>query len=273
MRIHKLSFLRKIVLPLFKRLNPGTIKIKHHFTGKPFYLDAFMHKGYWFHGKNREAETMQLFADLIAPGSTVIEVGAHIGYISLFFSKLVAPNGRVIVFEPGYNNLPYLKKNTGGLPNFELIEKAVSNSNGKALFFVESITGQNNSLLPNYDGFDQNAREAGLSSAKKSVEVETTTLDTFARTLQPGSIDFIKIDIEGAEIMALKGMTDILATIKPTMMIEVSENHGEVFRLLDSHSYQLFDANRSRVRLDSSEFMNLFCIHESNKPLLKKMGH
>ena len=103
--------LRRLILPLFAKINPGNITIRHHFTDQKFYLHSFRHKNYWVHGKKREQTTMDLFEILIDFGDTVIELGAHIGYISLYFAKLVGDNGNVVVFEPGPDNFKYLYRN------------------------------------------------------------------------------------------------------------------------------------------------------------------
>src|SRR5687768_9187669 len=150
MAIHQHKVLRRIIIPLLKKLNPGKISIRHHYTKGRIVLDAFNHKGYWYHGRNREVDTMELFRKLIQPGFTVIEVGGHIGYITNYFSHLVGPLGKVYVFEPGENNLPYIKENIQKLTNVVLVQKAVSDTNGIARFYVEDLSGQNNSLLSDY---------------------------------------------------------------------------------------------------------------------------
>src|SRR6478735_1296610 len=106
-----LKFARRSLLPIFAKVNPGDITIKNHYTGDALHLHSFQHKGYWFYGRRREAATMKLFQRLIQPESVVAEVGGHIGYITQFFATLVGPRGRVYVFEPGPNNLPYLRAN------------------------------------------------------------------------------------------------------------------------------------------------------------------
>jgi len=88
-----------------------------------FRLNSFRHKGYWYHGKSRELRTMQLFAKLIRPNDTVAEVGGHIGFISMFFAKLVGDNGRVVVFEPGSNNLPYLRQASSCSPTYKSLSR------------------------------------------------------------------------------------------------------------------------------------------------------
>lgn len=61
---HNNLLLRRIGLPLLKAFNRN-ISIRHPWTGDRFQLSLFEHKGYWFHGKNREANEMHAFGCLI----------------------------------------------------------------------------------------------------------------------------------------------------------------------------------------------------------------
>jgi FkbM family methyltransferase len=54
---------------------------------------------------------MTSLGKLIRSGETIVEIGGHIGYLSIYLSDLVGPQGRVYVFEPGPNNIPYIRKN------------------------------------------------------------------------------------------------------------------------------------------------------------------
>ncbi len=114
MALHKLPLLRRLAIPLLRRVNLGDVTIKHHWTGDPLRLHSFKHKGYWYFGKRREWQNMQRFAELLGPGDRVIDVGGHIGYLSLYFSKLVGPSGHVYTLEPGANNLVYTRANLAG---------------------------------------------------------------------------------------------------------------------------------------------------------------
>jgi predicted O-methyltransferase YrrM len=111
MKLYDQKYLRSVALPLLKKFSFDA-KMQHHWVpNTKFKLNTFKHKGYWYHGKSREHETMMIFRNLIKENNVVVEVGGHIGYISIFFSHLVGVNGRVIVFEPGTNNLPYITDN------------------------------------------------------------------------------------------------------------------------------------------------------------------
>ncbi|QMU28237.1 FkbM family methyltransferase [Adhaeribacter radiodurans] len=265
--------MRKLFLNLLKIFNPGTIKIRHHYTHQPFFLDTFMHKGYWYHGKNRELDTMDFFRDCITPGSTVIEVGAHIGYVSQYLSSLTGETGKVLIFEPGINNIPYLQRNIAKLNNVELIQKAVSDKNGVANFYLENLTGQNNSLINDYQRFNAALANSGVKVSKKTVEVETVSLDSYLKQFYlNASINFIKMDIEGAELFALTGMTETLTKHKPNLMIEVTVNDYEVLQLLNNLDYILLNPKKRLVNNLKKVNGNILGIHKSRKEVLEKFG-
>ena len=145
-------WMRRVLLPIFARVNPGEVTIRNHYSGHALRLHSFRHKGYWFHGRRREAATMALFPRVIRQGDLVAEVGGHIGYISQYFSQLVGESGHVVVFEPGPNNLPFLRRNTRDLPNVQVVALGVGREPGHADFFIEGLTGQNNSFVANFEG-------------------------------------------------------------------------------------------------------------------------
>lgn len=182
---------------------------------------------------------MMLFQKLISPGDTVIEIGGHIGFVSQYFSKLTGPTGKVIVFEPGSNNLPYIKKNTARCSNIFLETQAVSEKSGTAILYEDNISGQNNSLLADYHVADGVAQSHSLQLIKKKNHVNVTSLDDY---LNDKSIipKFIKIDIEGCELQALRGMGRVLKNVQ-SLMVEVSCNHDEVFKILSSEGFFIYN--------------------------------
>lgn len=272
-KLYRNKKLRKLIIPLLKKLNLGNITIRHHYAGTKFRLDSFIHKGYWYHGKNREKIQMDNFRKVISEGDTVFELGAHIGYISVYFSQLVGEKGNVVVFEPGVNNLPYVRFNLGHAPfkNVQLVEKAVSDQNGTATFYLEHLTGQSNSLVKDYRVSKKIESKAFVELDKKEVQVETIRIDDFVKQQNISKLDFIKIDIEGAEYLAIKGMPDTLATLKPVMMIEVTENHEALYNLLREKGYVFVDEFFKKVEDKKAFYGNLFCVHASNQAMISKL--
>lgn len=258
--------LRKVAIGALRRFNLGDISIRHHYTGERITLHSFKHKGYWYYGKRREAESMALFARLVSPQDTVIDVGGHIGYLSLYFAQLVGQRGQVIVFEPGPNNLPYTRANLRAKPNVRLIETAVADFSGKVSFYIEDYTGQNNSLLSDYSRFDENLTNAGMRGqmTKSIVEVGCTTLDEFCAKLTVPPPSFIKIDVEGAELTVLRGMQQTLRAENVALMVEVTEQASAVCELLTSAGYKAYSERKTPIRSPEELRENTFWLKDSD---------
>ena len=261
---YKIKSLRKIILPLLKKYSKD-FWMSHHWTEDKFFLNSYLHKGYWFHGKNREKATLQFYERIIRQGDIVIEVGGHIGYFSLFFSKLVGVKGKVFVFEPGDNNIEYTKRNIAQKNNIELYKKAIGDKNGKEKFYMDGITGQNNSLVKEFKGLEVNMAYA-MDKAAKVTEtmVETITMDTFCleKNVKP---NFIKIDVEGFEYNVLCGMEKTIHS-HPIIMIEVQKNQELIYDFFQKHNYILYNALQEKVTkeyIKNCVTENIFCFHNA----------
>lgn len=253
---------RRLALAALRRMSRD-ITIRHHHTGDPLRLNLYMHKGYWYHGRRREAETLALCRALIHPGDTVFDVGGHIGYLSLYFARLAGPDGRVHVFEPGKNNLPYLERNIAGHTTITLVPKAAGAVPGRATIYLENLAGQNNSLVPEFEGLARNAALADAGADRVVArEVSVTSLDLYSR--QADSVpDFVKIDVEGFELEVLQGMAALFRQ-RPLIMVEVQRNQVEVFEVLDAAGYRMFNDRRRQLQLKQAGRLrgtNVFALH------------
>jgi len=202
-------------------------------------------------------------------GDTVIEVGGHIGYISLYFKHLVG-NGKVIVFEPGENNLPYLLKNIEG-KGIEVVKKAVGKKEGVCSFFLDNLSGQNNSVIKDFFMRENTAANAFDPKAKGITEtrVEMVTLDKFVATRQIEPT-LVKIDIEGHELEALEGMREMIVQHLPILMVEVQVHHREIAALLEGYGYVLVQEDGQPFSF--SRIGNVFCFHaEQHKGALAEL--
>lgn len=232
--------LRRMGLPLLRLVGRDTT-IRHHWWPQAkMRLHTYRHRGYWFKGRRRERRVMQLFERFVREGDTVVEVGGHIGYVTLNLRRLVGESGRVVVFEPGINNLPYLRANVAPFSNIELIEKACGDREDTVSFWIEGLSGQNNSLNRDYLNFAQNRSNAYSTDEMREVKVAMTTLDDhlFRSALKPS---LVKIDVEGAEKLVLEGATRVLRDIRPVIIIEVTENADTVGAILTSNGYLISD--------------------------------
>lgn len=230
------QLLRKILFPIMRSFN-FRVKITHPQTKRKFYLKFWDHKGYWFHGVKREAFENQIFEKLIQPGDTVLEVGAHIGFVTQFFEYLVGDDGDVIACEPTKDTLEFLRTNT--LNSTILVAKAVSNSIGIETLYREKFGGFTNSLDHEFTKEQvKNLSETQRNKAKtiEKAKVQTTTIDRISAELniQP---DFIKIDVEGVELKVLQGAKVSLQRTS-FVMIEISKNIEEIYQLMDQHGFK-----------------------------------
>ena len=241
----RFSVLRYFVIWMLRRF-PVDMHIKNPYSKKRFRLNTYNHKGYWFYGKAREEGTTNSLKRLIKNGDVVIEVGGHIGFLSHLYSQLVGIDGSVHVFEPGDNNLPYTRPNLDCLENVTLYEKGCSDNSGIVAFHLDALSGQNNSILEDYDHVEATAASHYVSAQRVKKTIEVITLDEFIENLgaQP---EHIKIDVEGAELLVVKGMSKFLGTV-PTLMIEVTRDEREVFSLMRAAGYVAYDEHLVEIQ-------------------------
>ncbi|MFH0737391.1 MAG: FkbM family methyltransferase [Candidatus Micrarchaeota archaeon] len=140
-------------------------------------------------------------------GDVVIDAGAYHGIFSVIMSKMVGAGGRVICLEPDQDNLEILKKNLelNGCSNVTTSQKALWN--GKTSLTFNSQGTVSSTLFCQSDG-----PEKEKSKPAKKVTVETTSIRDILEEFRLDKIDFIKMDIEGAEIEALDGCAQIIAS-------------------------------------------------------------
>jgi FkbM family methyltransferase len=147
----------------------------------------------------------------ILPGSIVVDAGASAsGIATIYFSKMVGDTGKVIALEPDKNNFKILEQNLrmNDIKNVIVINKGLWR-NEETLSF-NSEMGESSSVLFN----NENANASG-----KQIKIDCVDLDHLLAELGVQRVDFIKMDIEGAEIEALEGMMNTLKTGKPSLAI------------------------------------------------------
>ena len=207
--------------------------LSHH-----FHLD----RNILIHG-DYDHELHLLFARRVKPGMTVLDVGANLGEMSLHLGALVGPGGKVHAFEPyppAYERLvQHIERN--------LLQSRID---PHALAF-SNVPGSLTMSVP-----DSGADNQGVGSIvnhdagrlPKTVRVEATTLDLFVERHAIGKIDFIKLDIQGAEYFFLEGGRQTLRDQRPEIVMEVSpgdlrplgKTSRDLLMLVDSLGYRSF---------------------------------
>lgn len=177
--------------------------------GHPMMLDPFdsivspmlLRDGYF------EPFETQLIQAEVRPGDVVLDIGANIGYYTLILARLVGEAGRVYAFEPDPANFELLQKNLriNGYKNVVLVKKAVSDVSGPlSLFLCPDNKGDHRI----YDSHDD----------RPAIDIEAITLDEYFGP-EFGRIDFVKMDIQGAEGRALRGMRQLLSAQRSVKLI------------------------------------------------------
>ena len=148
---------------------------------------------------------------ILQPGMTAVDIGANIGCFALAMARAVRPNGKVYAFEPEPSNLEKLRKNCSLNQAEQVIVegKAVGDRNGKARLYLSGETA-----VAHPDGSES-------SDKATAVEAEMVTLDSYFGA-EPPSIDLLKMDIQGGEAAALRGMRRALdASPQMQMIVEL----------------------------------------------------
>lgn len=244
--ILKPRILRKITNSILKRIMPEEIEIE---KGVFLELDRSdpVASGAVSLGVYERYET-DLFRSKIKLGMTIIDIGANLGYYTAIASYNVGERGRVISLEPEPNFFKLLSRNISrnNLKNVELFEMAIADKNGEMELFLSNENKGHNSLIYSEE-------------LKTSVLVKTITLDEFLSSKKITNVDIIKMDIEGAEILAIEGMKNTLIKYMPLLFLEFSphsiiklkKNPLDFLSILHKIGYSIFEINKTRQCLDA----------------------
>jgi FkbM family methyltransferase len=162
-----------------------------------------------------EGVEMRFVQKLLRPGMTVLDVGAHHGLYTLLTSKRVGWRGTVIAFEPSSRERKRLRRHmrVNGCRNVLIKPFALGNESGEADFFlVEGLQDWCNSLRPPV-----------VEERTCTVRVEVRRLDDVLIEYGVKQVDFIKLDVEGAELSFLQGACETLAKSRPAVLAEVQD--------------------------------------------------
>ncbi len=172
----------------------------------------------------------------INPGDIVWDIGANLGLFSFAAASKAGPTGSVLAIEPDPRHADLILKSRRRLSSqhasLDVICAAVSKAQGIAELEI-SARGHARNHLTEVAG-----NEAGQAVETKSVI--TITLDWLLEHRPAPKM--VKIDVEGAECLVLAGAHRLLSEVRPTIYIEVSDDHiAEVTSILKSYHYLLFD--------------------------------
>ncbi len=249
--IGKFKLVNKINRYFVSQLKPDFVEI----DGFRVFLDKNDSLGLSMN-KMHEKMEREIVINEIKEGSIVVDVGAHIGYYTLLFSKIVGEKGKVFSFEAEPTNFKILKRNIeyNDCKNVICVNKAVSNKSDKIKLYTSNNSSAGNRFFE--------------TNNSKSIIIESITLDNYFKTFLD-DIDFIKLDIQGAEPLAIEGMKSIIKNNKKLIIMQEWWPDGikKLKRDPKNHLKELTDMGFKLIEVDElNEKINEISIEE----LIKK---
>ena len=184
----------------------------------------------------------------LKPSDVFFDVGAHFGYFSLLANSILGGAGQIVAFEPSEHTYKHrLLTNCQDAPTIRTENVAVWNQNGEIQFHDYGLQ---------YSAFNSFTAPRLSPSQRphndKIVKVRAVSLDEYCETT--GILPtFVKLDVEGAELQVLKGMSGVLRRAKPGLSVEVGDitsgttTTAETLAYLQDCDYELFECRKGRV--------------------------
>lgn len=232
-----------------KFIGEDVISVNAH--GQKMYVNATFGLTLLSTGTYQSEKLMTtLFTKLITKGTTVIDVGAYVGYYTLLAAQATGDRGKVFCFEPEPSNYALLLKNieANSYNNVVLVQKAVINRIGVVKLFVAKDPSGHSTVC-------QNPHQVAIS-------VDCTTLDDFFFGREY-PIQVIKIDVEGAEMTVLEGMKNIISKNRQINIFtefspEALKIAGclpvEYFKKLADYGFNIYLIDEKKQSLERADF-------------------
>ncbi len=156
--------------------------------------------------------------EVVKQGDIVIDIGANIGYFTVLMANLVGPQGKVYAFEPDPRNFSLLQRTIkkNGFTSVIAEQKAISNKTGEFLLY-QTRSWSSNTLTP--------------TNCVLTTKIQVITLDTFLS--QEDHIDFVKMDMDGSEPLAIQGMVQLIRR-SPNLRVLAEYQPGNLKRYLSN---------------------------------------
>ena len=196
---------------------------------------------------------------------TIFDIGSRDCKEAIEFSKSY-PNSKIYCFEPNPEALKIAKKNISNFQNIKLIEKAVSDKNGPIKFYaidpIKTITSHRDGNIGASSMFQASGKYPIENYVQNEIRVESTTIKKFCTDLNIAKIDFVWMDLQGAEFLALKGMgsyikkIDIIHTEAELFEIYSNQYYFKDIKKILRKNFILISGNKQHMYFDNFIFIN-----------------
>ncbi|QBI52897.1 FkbM family methyltransferase [Streptomonospora litoralis] len=166
-------------------------------------------------------------AEIVRPGDVCLDAGAEYGLYTFTLADLAGPGGRVVAVEPLPGPAAFLRSAARalGAGNVRVLRRALAAEEGAGTLSLPVRRG-----LPVHGRafLTAGAQGAGPNAefgAERTVTTPVTTLDSLVGELGLDRLDFVKADVEGAELAVLDGGRQTLRTHRPALLLEIEDRH------------------------------------------------
>lgn len=177
-----------------------------------------------------EVEVQEALRRLVAEGDVVYDVGANLGFFTLLGARLAGPAGHVYAFEPEPVGAATVREHAAlnGFGNVTVIEKAAGETAGRELLqTVEDLSWSH------LESRGEHPRADG------AVTVEVVAVDALVEAGQILPPQLVKLDVEGSELDAVRGMSATLARHRPAIVCELHETNAAFVELMEQSGYRV----------------------------------
>jgi|GEM_PF-727921 len=186
---------------------------------------------------NYESEVFSFF--IPRPNDVVIDVGANIGYFTIYASRKVGKDGLVIALEPMDEAYDCLMKNLrlNRISNVKAFKLALWSS--ETTLKLYRTKGYFTSAISKVDVFKNLIHQKKLNLIKK-YEIKTVKLDDLIKNINLSKVDWIKIDVDGSEYEVILGSMNTLKRFKPKLIIEIHDQKvgNKILKILKDLGYE-----------------------------------
>jgi FkbM family methyltransferase len=200
---------------------------------------SFTHS-FWPAVDQYEPEVGAALQHFLKPGDVFLDCGANIGYFSVMAGHLVGSSGRVISIEANPKTQRLLERNLRLNGFGQMVCCALTDIAGELDFFMPKTGDVYSSLKTGGLVSDDNVER---------FRVPGRTIDEIVSSLGLHSVRLIKMDLEGAEIQALRSAERVMCELRPTIICEYGTNTWPTFGACKDDLMDLLDARHYRVNV------------------------
>lgn len=170
---------------------------------------------------NWQPELWSSISNRLSEGSVMLDIGAHIGYFTLKAGAKVGKSGKVIAFEPNPRTLKVLHGNIAASDATNVIVQPIACTDNDRIIALYDSTAEGNSGA---SSLSVNTASESYTDSLPTYSVRGRPIDDVVRELGLTRIDLIKVDVEGAETMVIRGAQETLKRFNPIVITEVNDS-------------------------------------------------